>query len=221
MLIRWIDTPLTNPAALCIAAGNAGQERAEHDEDIGFIMGRVHASGRIAARELAADLEWNVVGNGVLDLSENELEIWYGPQDRFAVQVQLPGGDWTDPVEPGQFVENRQLDNGSFISIYNELYNPANRANYIAVYLSPQLREPAIVGVTGGPVAGPAAGARRPGRPFPRLDRTGRPAQARPYRRSRGLGVSLVLLGGLLRGHVDREQPRLRAADRVGGQPRR
>jgi subtilisin family serine protease len=133
-----------------VAAGNAGQERAEHDQDIGYIMGRVHASGRIAARELAADLEWNVVGNGLLDLSENELEIWYGPQDRFAVQVKLPGGDWTDAVEPGQFVENRQLGDGSFISIYNELYNAANGANYIAVYLSPQLREPAIVGVRAG-----------------------------------------------------------------------
>jgi subtilisin family serine protease len=148
---RWIDAALTSSGrSVCVAAGNAGQERAEHDQDIGYIMGRVHASGRIAARELAADLEWNVVGNGLLDLSENELEIWYGPQDRFAVQVKLPGGDWTDAVEPGQFVENRQLGDGSFISIYNELYNAANGANYIAVYLSPQLREPAIVGVRAG-----------------------------------------------------------------------
>jgi subtilisin family serine protease len=148
---RWIDAALTSSGrSVCVAAGNAGQERAEHDEDIGYIMGRVHAGGRIAARELAADLEWNVVGNGLLDLSENELEIWYGPQDRFAVQVKLPGGDWSGVVEPGQFVENRQLPDGSFISIYNELYNAANGANYIAVYLSPQLREPAIVGVRAG-----------------------------------------------------------------------
>ena len=53
-------------------------------------------------------------------------------------------------VEPGQFIENRQLGDGSFLSIYNELYHPANGANYIAVYLSPQPREPAIVGVRAG-----------------------------------------------------------------------
>ena len=148
---RWIDAALTVPGrSVCIAAGNAGQERAEHDDDVGYIMGRVHASGRIPARELVADLEWNVVGNGIADLSENELEIWYGPQDRFAVQVRPPGEDWTEPVEPGQYIENRQLPDGSFLSVYNELYNAANGANYIAVYLSPQLRQPGIVGVRAG-----------------------------------------------------------------------
>jgi subtilisin family serine protease len=148
---RWIDAALTVPGrGVCIAAGNAGQERAEHDEDVGFIMGRVHANGQIQARELVADLEWNVVGNTVADISENELEIWYGPEDRFAVQVKPPGADWTDPIEPGQFIENRQLADGSFLSVYNELYHAANGANYIAVYLSPQLRQPRIVGVRAG-----------------------------------------------------------------------
>jgi subtilisin family serine protease len=148
---RWVDAALTVPGrGVCIAAGNAGQERAEHDEDVGYIMGRVHATGHIQARELVADLEWNVVGNTVADLSENELEIWYGPEDRFAVQVKPPGEDWTEPVEPGQFIENRHLPDGSFLSVYNELYHAANGANYIAVYLSPQLRQPQIVGVRAG-----------------------------------------------------------------------
>jgi subtilisin family serine protease len=148
---RWIDAALTVPGrGVCIAAGNAGQERAEHDEDVGYVMGRVHASGQIPARELVADLEWNVVGNTVADLSENELEIWYGAEDRFAVQVKPPGEDWTEPVEPGQYIENRQLPDGSFVSIYNELYHAANGANYIGIYLSPQLREPSIVGVRAG-----------------------------------------------------------------------
>jgi subtilisin family serine protease len=53
-------------------------------------------------------------------------------------------------IEPGQFVENRQLLDGSFLSVYNELYHPANGSNYIAVYLSPLLREPHIVGVRAG-----------------------------------------------------------------------
>jgi subtilisin family serine protease len=133
-----------------VAAGNAGQERAEHDDDVGFVMGRVHASGKIPARELVADLEWNVVGNGRLDISENELQIWYEARDRFAVQVKPPDQPWTEVVDPGQFIENRQLGDGSFLSVYNELYHAANGANSISIYLSPQLREPEIVGVPAG-----------------------------------------------------------------------
>jgi subtilisin family serine protease len=148
---RWIDATLTRPGrSVCVAAGNAGQERAEREGDIGYIVGRVHSSGQIAARELVADLEWNVVGNGIADISENELGIWYGAHDRFAVQVKPPGKPWTDPVEPGEFIENRQLEDDSFLSVYNELYHPANGANYIEIYLSPMLREPAVVGVSAG-----------------------------------------------------------------------
>jgi subtilisin family serine protease len=148
---RWIDLALTQPGrSVCVAAGNAGQERAEGEDDIGWVMGRVHASGRIPARQLAVDIEWNVVGNGVLDLSENELEIWYGAEDRLAVQVRPPAQPWSEPIGPGQFIENRRLPDGSFLSVYNEIYHPANGDNYIALYLSPQLREPAVVGVRAG-----------------------------------------------------------------------
>ena len=72
-------------------------------------MGRIHSSGRVGARGLGVDIEWIVVGNGIADLSENELEIWYGAQDRFAVQIKPPGQPWTEPIEPGEFIENRQL----------------------------------------------------------------------------------------------------------------
>jgi subtilisin family serine protease len=147
---RWIDAALTRSGrCVCVAAGNAGQERAENAQDIGWIMGRVHAAGQVRARELVSDIEWTVVGNGTVDISENELEIWYGPQDRFSVQVRPPKGEWSVPVEAGQYVENQQLPDGSFLSIYNELYHPANGANLIAIYLSPRLKEP-IVGVTAG-----------------------------------------------------------------------
>jgi len=147
---RWVDAALTRPGrCVCVAAGNAGQERAEQAEDIGWIMGRVHAAGQVRARELVSDIEWTVVGNGLSDLSENELEIWYGPQDRFSVQVRPPNGTWTESVVAGEYIENRQLPDGSFLSVYNELYHPANGANLIAIYLSPRLKEP-IVGVTAG-----------------------------------------------------------------------
>ena len=44
-----------------------------------------------------------------MDISENELEIWYEPQDRFAVSSARPARDWIGPVEPREFIENRQL----------------------------------------------------------------------------------------------------------------
>ena len=92
-IARWIDASLARPGrCVSVAAGNAGQERAESEDDIGWIVGRVHSGGRIAARELVHDIEWIVVGNGVVDVSENELEVWYRAQDRFSVQVKPPGG---------------------------------------------------------------------------------------------------------------------------------
>jgi subtilisin family serine protease len=149
-IVRWIDASLARQGrCVCVAAGNAGQEAAESPEDVGYVFGRVHAGGTIAARELTAEIEWNVAGNGIADLSENELEVWYSPADRFSVQVKPPGEPWTQPVQPGQFIENRQLREGSMLSVYNELYHPANGVNLIAVYLSPYLEEPEV-GVPAG-----------------------------------------------------------------------
>ncbi|HEY7454468.1 MAG TPA: S8 family serine peptidase [Thermoleophilaceae bacterium] len=149
---RWIDAALTVPGrSVCVAAGNAGQDRAEFEGDIGFILGRIHASGQIAARELVHDIEWNVVGNAsTADISENELEIWYEPGDRLAVQVKPPGLPWTEAIEPGEYIENRRLPDRSFLSVYNELYNASNGDNYIGIYLSPQLREQELIGVRPG-----------------------------------------------------------------------
>ncbi len=147
---RWIDASLTRRGrCVSVAAGNAGQEMPESPEDFGYVFGRVHSSGTIAARELTAEVEWNVAGNGIADLSENELEIWYSPADRLSVQVKPPDGGWSEAVQPGEFVENRQLPDGSMLSIYSELYHPANGANLIAVYLSPYLEEPQV-GVQAG-----------------------------------------------------------------------
>lgn len=135
---RWLDAYLATPGrAICVAAGNAGQEAAQAEGDLGWIMGRVHTSGQIPARGLEIELEWTVVGNGIEDVSENELEIWYGAQDRLIAAIQAPnGGDWIE-VKPREYVKNRRLESGTHVSIYNELYHPTNGANYIAVYLSP------------------------------------------------------------------------------------
>lgn len=149
---RWIDYALAAPGrSVCVAAGNAGQEAPTHDGDIGFVLGRIHTSGRIPAAGLDTDIEWIVVGNGRADLSENEIEIWYSAADRFAVSLRPPGATrWIGPIEPGQFIENRQLADKTFLSIYNELYHEANGSNYIGIYLSPFLTTGGVVGVGAG-----------------------------------------------------------------------
>jgi subtilisin family serine protease len=148
---RWLDTVLALPGrSICVAAGNAGQEIAAFEGDTGYVLGRIHTSGRVASRGLATDIEWLVVGNGIADISENELELWYSPRDRFSVSLRPSGGEWIGPIRPRQFVENQQLRDGSFVSIYNELYHPANGCNWISIYLSPFLSADGVVGVRAG-----------------------------------------------------------------------
>jgi subtilisin family serine protease len=148
---RWIDSALTTSGrAVVVAAGNSGQERAQSENDLGFISGRIHSSGTIPAAGLVRDLEWVVVGNGKMDVSENEMEIWFSAQDRIAVSVKPPGHDWIGPIEPRQYIENSVIEDGTVLSVYNEVYHPANGHNYISLYLSPFFAPPEIVGVRAG-----------------------------------------------------------------------
>ena len=149
---RWLDSALSTPGrCVSVAAGNSGKEAPEFAGDLGYVMGRIHTSGHIEAAGLNHDIAWEVVGNGRVDLSENELEIWHAPQDRLSVAIKPPGAtEWIGPVRAGEFIENQQLADGSFISIYNELYHAANGANYISLFLSPLLSEQGIVGIPSG-----------------------------------------------------------------------
>ena len=150
-LNRWIDAQLaTSGRCICVAAGNAGQEKAASAGDYGFVMGRIHTSGQLPAAGLDADIEWTVAGRGGRDYSGNELEFWFSAQDRIAVSLRTPTGDWIGPVAPLEFIENRRLPDGTFVSLYNELYHAANGCNYIGVYLSPNLKASPIVGVRAG-----------------------------------------------------------------------
>jgi subtilisin family serine protease len=149
-ICRWIDAALTTPGrCVCVAAGNAGQEAPQFAGDLGFLMGRIHASGQITARGLETNLEWHVVGNGIADVSENQLEIWYEASDEFEVRLRSPSGVWIGPVRPGSYVENHRLESETFVSIYSQQYNVANGANRISVILSPRLKPP-VVGIEAG-----------------------------------------------------------------------
>jgi len=148
---RWMDMALsTSGRSICLAAGNAGQEKARREGDLGWIMGRIHSSGKIAARELSHELGWVVIGNGRADISENELEIWYSAQDRFRVELLPPGSSRWLKVSPQEFIENKRLSDGTTVSIYNELYSPANGINSISIYLSPNLEPGNIRGIRAG-----------------------------------------------------------------------
>jgi subtilisin family serine protease len=148
---RWLDAYLAGPGrAICVAAGNAGQERAQAEGDFGWIMGRIHTSGQIPSRGLEVEIEWTVIGDGIEDWSENELEIWYSAQDRFSVALKPPGETGWIEVSPREYVENRRLESGVSVSIYNELYHPTNGGNYIALYLSPNYDPNNFRGITPG-----------------------------------------------------------------------
>lgn len=148
---RWLDAYLATPGrAICVAAGNAGQEKSHGEDDMGWVMGRIHTSGKIAQPGLTVELEWTVIGDGIEDWSENELEIWYSAQDRFVVAVKPPDSDKYIEVKPRGYVENRRLPNGVTLSIYNELYHPVNGANYIGIYLSPNYDPDDFRGITPG-----------------------------------------------------------------------
>jgi subtilisin family serine protease len=137
-MARWIDNALSAPGrCVSVAAGNAGQVEPSSPTDRALVMGRIHAGGSFAATGLRHDLGWVVVGDEVADISENEMEIWYGPQDRVNVEVRPPGGPWIGPITPGQSIRNEVLDNGTVLNVHSETYYPANGANRISIVLSP------------------------------------------------------------------------------------
>ena len=147
---RWIDTSMFEPGrAICVAAGNSGQDQPQYDGDLGFWSGRVHASGKIPAASLRTDLEWVVVGNGLEDISENQMAIWYGAEDEFAVTLFAPDGTPIGPVLPGERIENKMLADRTMVSIYNRLSDPKNGDNCITLYLSPFMGRP-VIGITAG-----------------------------------------------------------------------
>lgn len=148
---RWIDAWLATPGrGVCVAAGNAGQDKAETPDDVGFVMGRIHTGGTISAAGLDLDIDWTVAGSDGHDYSENELEIWFSAQDKIGVSVRDPSGRIFGPVEPLEFIENQRLPDGTFISIYNDLYHTANGANYIGIFLSPNFKASPPIGIAAG-----------------------------------------------------------------------
>ncbi len=143
---RWIDSELGDQGrCICIAAGNAGQDKPETVDDLGFIVGRIHTSGKLDAAGLTRDIHIQVAGFPIEDISENEIEIWYAPQDRINVSVRPPnGGKWSQIVKPGDAMHQEIAHNaagdelGTAISITSEIYRLENGHNRISVFLTPR-----------------------------------------------------------------------------------
>jgi subtilisin family serine protease len=138
-MARWIDNALaTRGRCVTVAAGNAGQVEPRSETDRGFVLGRIHAGGTLHATHLRHELGWVVVGGEIGDYSENELELWYKPQDELDVEIKPPGGSWIGPVHLGERIRNKVLtDIGTVVSVHSEAYYPANGLNRVSVLLSP------------------------------------------------------------------------------------
>jgi hypothetical protein len=96
-----------------------------------------------------------VVGTCVIDASENELELWFSPQDSFEVSLQLPSGNGPRPSAHGIYREPT-AKRRKLLSVYNEVHHPSNGANYVAIYLSPNLKADPLIGVLAGTWTVPA-----------------------------------------------------------------
>lgn len=119
---RAIDRLLEQPGrAMTIAAGN------EH-------TWRGHASGRLAAGQTRA-LRWRFggqmpipgggsTGSGV-DITPNEIEIWYSSRDLFRVRVLNPSGEVTAFVSPGE-TETHRFASGDEVFLDSERFSVLN-----------------------------------------------------------------------------------------------
>ena len=132
---RWLEHVLTIPGRCDLAwrPATPGRSAPRPPDDIGFIMGRIHTErhgGRPPGSPTTSS--WMVVGNGTIDVSENELEIWYSP----AGPVRGLGQAARRRVDRAGRAAGSSSRTGSsptrrMVSVYNEIYHPANGSNYI------------------------------------------------------------------------------------------
>jgi subtilisin family serine protease len=160
---RWLEEMLVSPGrCISVAAGNAscsgplsvnvrfaGIVESQPAKQL-VVIGPVHGGGQIAGTGLEKELQWVVQGNGVADLAEHNLEVWYSAVDRMAVALLPPGeAEWI-VVRPQEFIENRRLLDGTTVSVYSELFDPTNGDNHIVIHISPNYEPGATTGVRAG-----------------------------------------------------------------------
>ena len=213
---RWIDAALTVPGRMRLRRGRQRRARSapSSTDDIGFVMGRIHTSGQIPARELVR--RPRVDGGRQrrrrrLRERARDLVRRAGPLRRLRSGRRARRLDRSGRA--GQFIENRQLPRRQLPQHLQRALPPRQRRE-----LHRGLPEPVLRAAERRRRRRRASwlvrlhGHRGPRRPLPRLDRARRPAAARPRRRARGVGLPVVLLRGLERRRLVGQLARLRAA---------
>ena len=182
--------PLARCAARRTRAGRSASRRAtparsasETPDDLGYIMGRIHTSGTIAAQGLEPRPRMGRRRRrDRIDVSENELEIWYEPQDRIAVSIRPPGGELDRTGRAGRIHREpaaRRQDDAEHLqraAITRRTAATTSRSICAAHRADAGRRH------HGRHLAGAAAWAGHPRRPLPRLDRARRSATGRRRR---------------------------------------
>ena len=161
---RWIDAALATPGrAVTVAAGNAGQEKGESEDDIGWIMGRIHTSGTYPRRGSRArprmgrrrQRDHGRVRERAGDLVQRRR---IGSRCRSS----RPAASGSARSSRASSSRTGMLPDGTMLSVYNEVFHPANGLNYISVYLSPFFSQPEnVIGVPAGVLDRPPARASR------------------------------------------------------------
>ena len=138
------------------------RRRRETEDDIGWIMGRIHTSGRIPVARARAS-SWNGRSSATASRTCRRTSSRSGTARRTVSSSRSSrrAARTGSTVKPREYVENVRLPSGTTVSIYNELYHPTNGANYIAIYLSPNSSPRQLSRHPGRHLEGPAATATR------------------------------------------------------------
>ena len=192
---QWIDRALMTPGrCVCVAAGNAGQEAPQFAGDLGFLTGRIHASGqrpRPRARNRSRMAGRRQRHRRRLGKRDGNLVRSRATSSTCACGRHPASGSarW----RPGTYVENQRLDERNIRLDLQRALQPGERRQ-------PHLdfSQPASEGSRrrhrSGHVDRAAARRRGPQRTIRRLDRARRSAAARSHRRGRRLALPVVLL---------------------------
>ena len=79
------------------------------------------------------DLEWAVIGNGVLDISENELEIWYSGKDELEVELITPSKKSLGRVPLGKSIGG-SFEGKEVLLVAHRKDDPNNHENHIDIF---------------------------------------------------------------------------------------
>ena len=152
---RWIDLALTRPGrSVCVAAGNAGPgaRRARRRHRLGDGPRALERPDRGARARRRHRVERGRQRHR-RPLRERARDLVRRRRTASRVQVKPPGRPWTEPVEPGQFIENRRLPDGSFLSRLQRALPPGQRRQ-----LHRRLPEPAARASRRSSACAPASG---------------------------------------------------------------